>query len=189
MPTALNPRIVSLTASGEAGNVLAISSLAAVDRVVVLVAEDGAPVPQRHGGGVRVGAADLAGGKAAVRPRGRAGWIRAALLEPIPSPRPPSRRLVRAVRGGVAPEEGDQGVVHDVAEPGHEGTHGSVAGDAGRVGQELLAPDEARALAEVDHALEGAAEDGETEALAEAGEPGGVRQRLVQAVAEGPTGR
>jgi len=77
-------------------------------------------------------------------------------------------------------------VVHDFAEPGHEGIHGSVAGDTGRVGQELLAPDEARALAEVDHALEEAAEDGETEALAEAGETGGVRQRLVQAVAEIP---
>ncbi len=36
---------------------------------------------------------------------------------------------------------------------------------------------------------EEAAEDVQPEALTEAGEAGGVRQRLIQAVAEGPSGR
>jgi len=71
--------------------------LAAVDQVVVLVAEDGAPVPRRHGGGVRVGAADLALREAAVRPRGRAGWIQAARLEEVPPARAVIHRTVRVV--------------------------------------------------------------------------------------------
>ncbi len=42
----------------------------AVDQIVVLVPEHGAPVPHGHGGRVRIGAADLAGGEAAIRPSG-----------------------------------------------------------------------------------------------------------------------
>jgi hypothetical protein len=80
-------------------------------------------------------------------------------------------------------------VVHDVAEPRHQGIRRGVAGDPGGVGEDLLPPDEARLLAQVDHVLEEAAEDGEPEPLADAGEAGGVRQRLIEAVAEGPSGR
>jgi hypothetical protein len=162
---------------------------AAVDQVVVLVPEDAAPVPHGHGRRVRVGATDLAVREAAVRPRGRAGGIQAALLQEVPPPRAVLRRPLRAVRGGGVAEEGDQMAIHDVAEPGHEGIRGGVAGDPGGVGEDLLPPDEARLLAQVDHALEEAAEDGEPEALADPGEAGGVRQRLVEAVAEGPSGR
>jgi hypothetical protein len=123
------------------------------------------------------------------RSRGRAGGIQAALLQEIPPPEAVSRRLLRAVRGGGVAEEGDQMAIHDVAEPGHQGIRGGVAGDPGRVGEDLLPPNQPCLLAEVDHALEEAAEDGEPEALADAGEAGGVRQRLVEAIAEGPSGR
>jgi hypothetical protein len=77
-------------------------------------------------------------------------------------------------------------VVHDFPESGHQGIHSSIAGDASRIGQKLLAPHQARCLAEVDHRLEAAAKDVETEALPDAGEPGGIGQRLVQTVAEIP---
>ena len=50
----------------------------------------------------------------------------------------------------------------------------------------LLAPNKADFLAEIDHMLEEAAKDVETEALPDAGETRGIRQRLVQAVAEIP---
>jgi hypothetical protein len=77
-------------------------------------------------------------------------------------------------------------VVHDFAESGHERIRRGVAGEASRVGQDLLSPDESRVDAEVDHVLEEATEDGKTEALADAGEASGVRQRLIEAVAEIP---
>jgi hypothetical protein len=77
-------------------------------------------------------------------------------------------------------------VVHNLAESGPEGIHGGIAGDPGCVGQDLLSPDEARFLAQVDDVLEEPAEDGKTEALADASKASGVRQRLVEAVAEVP---
>ena len=158
----------------------------AVDQIVVLVPEHGAPVPHGHGGRVRIGAADLAGGEAAIGPSGQAVRVQATRLEQIPPSRAVSRRRIGLVWDGVALKEGDHLVAHDFPQPGHERIQGSVARDAGRVGQDLLAPDEARLLAKVDDVLEEAAEDVETEALADAGEAGGVGQRLIQAVAQIP---
>src|SRR5262249_19813426 len=94
--------------------------------------------------------------------------------------------IVNMVRSGITREEGDQVVVHDLPQSGHEGLHGSVAGNASRIGQHLLAPDTTRFLAEADHMLKDAAQAIKTEALPDAGETGGIGQRLVQTVAELP---
>jgi hypothetical protein len=112
--------------------------------------------------------------------------VQTACLQEIPPAGVVWRGIVNTVRSGITRKEGDQVVVHDFPQSGHEGIHGSIAGDTGRIGQQLLAPDKARVLAEVDHMLEEAAKDIETEALPDASEPGGIGQRLVQAVAEIP---
>jgi hypothetical protein len=126
-----------------------------------------------------------------VRSRGRAGWIQAALLKKVPPPWTVlfSCGFIHAVRGGIATEDGDQVVVHDLASSRHEGIRGGVAGDTGCVGQDLLPPNETSVPAQIDHVLEEATEDRDSEALADAREAGGIGQRLVEAVAEGVTGR
>ena len=123
-----------------------------------------------------------------VRPGGWAVRVQTARLQEIPPLGAVWRGIVTMVRSGITRKESDQVVVHDLPESGHEGLHGSVAGDAGRIGQNLLAPDKTRVLAEVDHMLEEAAKDLETEALPDAGEAGGIGQRLVEAVTEGVSG-
>ena len=70
-------------------------------------------------------------------------------------------------------------------ESGYEGGHRSVPGDVGRIGYQFLAPHQARFLTEVDNPLEEATEDIKTEALPHAAEPGGIRQCLIQVIAEG----
>src|SRR5690242_2673566 len=59
------------------------SGLAAVDQVVILVAEDSAPIPHRHGRRIRVGAADLARGEPTVRPGRRAVLVQSTRLQEV----------------------------------------------------------------------------------------------------------
>lgn len=90
------------------------------------------------------------------------------------------------IRSHIVAKEGDQMAVHNVAEPRHEGIHGGVPGDPGRIGEDFLSPDKPRVLAEVDNPFEEVAEDREPEALADPGDARGVRQCLVKGVAEIP---
>lgn len=114
------------------------------------------------------------------------GGVQAARLQKIPPAAAVSRGIVGPGRNGITRKEGDHVVVHDVPESGYRGIHRRVAGNAGRIGQNLLAPDKPRVLAEVDHLLEEATKDVETEALPDAAEAGGIGKRLVQVVAEIP---
>ena len=69
-------------------------------------------------------------------------------------------------------------------EAGDQGIDGGVGLDLGGVEEELLAPDEAGLLAQVDDLSEEAREELDAEPLADAGEAGVVGQGLVEGVAE-----
>lgn len=79
--------------------------------------------------------------------------------------------------------------IDNVAESWHESIDGGVARDPSRVGEDLLPPNEASVLAQVDHALEDAAEDRDPKALPDSCEARGVGQCLVEGVAERVSGR
>ena len=119
-----------------------------------------------------------------MRSRGRARLTQATGREEIPPSGIDPRPVCLVVRNGVASKVSDQVVVHDLPESGHEGIHGGVARDAGRIGHDLFAPDEAGLLVTIDHMRKEAAEDDETETLTETGGTQSVRQGLV-----GQTGR
>ncbi len=84
------------------------------------------------------------------------------------------------------PEEVDQVLIDHLLEARHERVEAGVGPDLGRVGEELLPPDETRLLAELDHILEEAAEDSQPIPLADLGQTGVVGQALAEVVAEVP---
>jgi hypothetical protein len=108
--------------------------LATIDQIVIVSAEHGASVPHRPGGGIRIGATDLAVRASVGWSSGWAGGIQTAVLAQIPPPRIGSHHRVRVGRGRVA-EGSDHMGVDEVAEPGHQGIHGCMARNPGRVGQ------------------------------------------------------
>lgn len=127
------------------------AGFAAIHKVVGLVAQDLAAVRQGHRGGIRIGQADLAVGEALVAGRERTIRRKLAVLKHIPS-----SRLSRLI---LLPDELDQVLVHHLLESRHQGIQVGVAGHLGRIGEHLLAPDEAGRVTAVNHVLKEPTED------------------------------
>jgi hypothetical protein len=100
--------------------------------------------------------------------------VKAALLQEIAPFGGVSLSIRDSVRGRITRKEGNHMVIDDFPQPRHEGSRRSIAGDTSRVSDELLSPDETRLLAEIDDVRKEAAEDGDSESLADAREAGGI---------------
>ena len=186
--------------------------LAAVDDVVVVVAEVRAAVARRQRRGVGVGGAGPEVGRAPVGAARRVAVGAAGLPDPVVAgggalgqggarlvrqrDRQRRRRVAPASRSGSPPSAGhrrhpspsaakSRGEVGLDGEARLERVERGVGRDLGRVDVELLAPDQPRRDALLDDRLEEAAEDVQPVALADAGQAGVVGQRLGQVVARG----
>jgi hypothetical protein len=124
-----------------------------------------------------------------VRAGGRALRIEPARLRQIPTHR--AGRIVGVAFGRdlVAVNERDHVVVDHDAQARDRRVHGGVRRHPGGIRQQFLAPHEPRFHAAADDVLDEAPDDGQPESLAQPGHRGGIRQRLVRAVAQSPTAR
>ena len=84
----------------------------------------------------------------------------------------------------VAAEQGGDVLPGDRAQARPQGVHRGVRPHLRGVEDQLLAPDQAGLLAQLDHALEETPEEVAAQAIPDAGEAGVVGQRLVQVVTQ-----
>jgi hypothetical protein len=95
-------------------------------------------------------------------------------------------RASRTVALRLLSEQLDQMIVDDLPQAWDDRVKGSVGSDLGGIEQELLAPDQSGIVTELDDMLEEPTKEGKPQAIADAGQAGMIRERLIQMVPKIP---